>query len=239
MTTLLQIERLEAGYGRSPVVRGLTMRVDEGEIVSLLGPNGAGKTTTLLTVSGLLRPLGGEVRLFGSVVDARSPHRNALRGLAHVTENRSLFAALTVRDNVRLAARGRRDTPDVVRYFPALDGLMGRKAGLLSGGEQQMLAIARAIVTRPRLLLIDEMSLGLAPVIVEQLAPIIRQIVDDTGVGVVLVEQHVPVALAIADRAVVLRHGRVVLSGTAAELAQDPELLHASYLGADQAVAAS
>jgi branched-chain amino acid transport system ATP-binding protein len=241
MSPLLEVWDLHAGYGRTVVVRDLSLTVEPGEIVALLGPNGAGKTTTLMTVTGLLPALAGEVRLFGGPVDTRAPHRNARRGLGCVTEDRALFGGLSVRDNLRLAARddgggrarrSRPDLTDVTRYFPALGPLADRRAGLLSGGEQQMLVIARALVARPRLLLVDEMSLGLAPKIVDQLATVLRRVADDLGIGVLLVEQHVPVALSIADAAVVLAHGEVVARGPAADLAERPDLLQASYLGA-------
>jgi branched-chain amino acid transport system ATP-binding protein len=229
-TPLLQVDSLHAGYGRTVVVRDLSLSVQAGEVVALLGPNGAGKTTTLMTVAGLLRPIAGSVRLFGEAVDAHRPHRNARRGLGFVTEDRSLFPGLTVAENLRLGEQDDAAWDDVARWFPPLVELAGRRAGLLSGGEQQMLALARALVRRPRLLLVDEMSLGLAPVVLEQLAPVIRSVADDLGIGVLLVEQHVPVALGIADRAVVLRHGQVVAEGTAQELAADTAQLHASYL---------
>ncbi len=230
MSALLEVEDLRAGYGRVEVVRDLTLTLAEGEVVALLGPNGAGKTTTLLTIAGLLPPLGGSVRVLGQPVDWRVAHRNARRGVALVTEDRSLFPQLTARENLRLASRTRRGL-DVASYFEALEALLDRKACLLSGGEQQMLAIARALAAKPRLLLVDEMSLGLAPVVVERLAQIVRRVAEELGIGVLLVEQHVPVALSIADRAVVLRHGEVVLTGEASVLAGQPELLHSSYFG--------
>jgi len=230
VSALLEVEDLRAGYGRVEVVRDLTLTLAEGEVVALLGPNGAGKTTTLLTIAGLLPPLGGSVRVLGQPVDWRVAHRNARRGVALVTEDRSLFPQLTARENLRLASRTRRGL-DVASYFEALEALLDRKACLLSGGEQQMLAIARALAAKPRLLLVDEMSLGLAPVVVERLAQIVRRVAEELGIGVLLVEQHVPVALSIADRGVVLRHGEVVLTGEASVLAGQPELLHSSYFG--------
>jgi branched-chain amino acid transport system ATP-binding protein len=229
MSALLDVRRLDAGHGRSVVVRDLSLTVDAGEVVALLGPNGAGKTTTLSTLAGLLPALCGEVLLLGRPVDVRAPHRNAARGLGYVPEDRALFGGLTVRENLWLAAK--RGWTDVSVYFPALERLADRRAGLLSGGEQQMLAIARALVAQPRLLLVDEMSLGLAPKVVDQLAAVIRRIADDLGIGVLLVEQHIPVALAIADRALVLVHGEMVACGPATELAERPDLIHANYLG--------
>ena len=234
---LLDVRGLRAGYGRSVVVRDLSLTVAPGEVVALLGPNGAGKTTTLATVAGLLPALGGDIVLLGGPVDARRPHRNARRGLRCVTEDRALFPGLTVRENLRLGAprRGRSGAgahgDELAARFPALERLLPRGAGLLSGGEQQMLAIARALAGRPRLLLVDEMSMGLAPIVAHELAGAIRRAADELGIGVLLVEQHVPVALTVADRAVVLVHGEVVAAGPAAELAESPELLRANYLG--------
>jgi branched-chain amino acid transport system ATP-binding protein len=234
MANLLEIENLSTGYFGVPVVRDLNLTVGEGEIVALLGPNGAGKTTTLLTTSAIVPIIDGDIRVFGKSVKGRRPHLVARDGLAHVPEDRSLFFQLTVKENLKLGSRkGGADMEKVVEYFPALGPLMNRRAGLLSGGEQQMLAVGRALTTAPRLLMIDEMSLGLAPVIVERMLPVVRQIANDTGCGVLLVEQHVHLALEVADRAYVLSHGELVLSGNAKELAGDIEKLTASYMGGE------
>ncbi|MFM7126640.1 MAG: ABC transporter ATP-binding protein [Actinomycetota bacterium] len=232
MTALLQIDDLHTGYNGVSVVRGLNVHVDEGEVVALLGPNGAGKTTTLLTTSGLIPVISGDVKVFGKSVAGRRPHMIAREGLAHVPEGRALFYQLTVGENLRLgAAKGSADIKKALGYFPALEPILDRRAGLLSGGEQQMLAMARALTVSPRLLMVDEMSLGLAPIIVERLLPILRQIADETGAGVLLVEQHVHMALQVADRAYVLSHGELTMEGKASDLAKDRSLIEASYLG--------
>jgi branched-chain amino acid transport system ATP-binding protein len=234
MSAVLEAEGLVAGYGSVRVVHGIDLTVEPGEVVALLGPNGAGKTTTLLTISGLLRPLGGSLRIFGEPTEKQSASGIARSGVAHVPEDRSLFTQLTVAENIRLACRGagrRAREEEVLGYFPELARIRSRKAGLLSGGEQQMLAVGRALAASPRLLLVDEMSLGLAPVIVRRLLPILRTIAREGGIGVLFVEQHVQFALDLADRAYLMNRGRIALSGTGAELRTRKDLVQASYLG--------
>jgi branched-chain amino acid transport system ATP-binding protein len=228
----LVVRDLFAGYQQVPVVRKLNLEVHPGEVVALLGPNGAGKTTTLETVAGLNRPISGTIELSGENIGGTPAYVLAHRGLALVPEGRALFPGLTVREHLRLAGgRNASREEELLEMLPELQKCLGRKAGLLSGGEQQMLAVGRALVTRPRLLLVDEMSLGLAPVIVERLLPILRRAADELGASVLFVEQHVALALEISDRAYVLAHGRIRIEGPAAELRERRELLAASYLG--------
>jgi len=228
----VELVGLTAGYDGAAVVRDLSLSVAPGEVLALLGANGAGKTTTLRAISGLVAPMAGQVRVLGADIRGRSPYRVAARGVAHVAEGRSVFFGLTVGEHFRLGWRGQRlDREEAYRYLPALRELSDRRAGLLSGGEQQMLALATALARRPRLLLVDELSLGLAPVVVERMLPVMRRYAQDTGAAVILVEQHVELALQVADRGIALAHGRIELEGAAAELRQDRGLLVSSYLG--------
>lgn len=230
---ILQLDALSAGYLGTPVVRDVSLDVNPGEVVALFGPNGAGKTTTLSAIAGLIAPLGGQIRFRGEAISARPAHRLAKAGISLVPEGRALFFGLTAREHIKLAGRRGAQLPEreLLELLPELTKCMDRKAGVLSGGEQQMLAVGRALVTRPRLLLVDEMSLGLAPVVVERIMPVLRRVVEDLGAAVLFVEQHVALALEVADRAYVLAHGRLVLEGHAADLRKNPDLLRASYLG--------
>ena len=232
---MLRVEDLDVYYGEIRALKGVALEVCRGEIVALLGNNGAGKTTTLRAVSGLLVPRRGRVALEGSSLVGVPPHDVVLRGIAHVPEGRRIFNRLTVRENLAMGAYLRRDdgvAADLGRVyslFPRLEERATQVAGTLSGGEQQMLAIGRALMARPRLLLLDEPSMGLAPVLVEQ----IFQTIDDInrqGTTILLVEQNASMALSIAHRGYVLETGVVVLSGTAAELADNAEVRRA-YLG--------
>jgi len=232
MSAALETRGLVAGHGSVPVVRPLDLTVEHGTVLAVLGPNGAGKTTLLTTLAGLLPSLGGELLIDGKPLPRGKPRSANRSGLVLVPDDRALFTTLTLRENVVLARRaGGPSLDDILDLFPALRDRLSVPAGALSGGEQQMLAVARGMVQNPKVLLVDEMSMGLAPVIVEDLLPVVRRIVDETGSVVVLVEQHVRLALEVADNAIVLVHGDVTLAGPATELAADRRRLEAAYLG--------
>ena len=232
MTTALELEGLTAGYDQAAVIRDVNLTVGAGEVVALLGSNGAGKTTTLRVISGIVKPISGRVSVDGEDLASRSPTARARLGIAHVPEGRGIFFGLTVAEHFRLGPRGEQlDEELAYEYFPKLRELRERRTGLLSGGEQQMLAIGRALARRPRVLLLDELSLGLAPVIVESLLPIVRDYARESKCAVLLVEQHVHLALEVADRGYVLSHGEIVLHSSAEELRGNRQLLVASYLG--------
>jgi branched-chain amino acid transport system ATP-binding protein len=225
-TTLIEARSVSSGYGKMAVVRDLDLHVDAGEVVVLIGANGAGKTTTLLTLAGELTPLQGEVHFLGQPTKAPM-HARCRNGLGYVTEERSVIMDLTVADNLKLADVA----PEVAfGYFPQLEAIMGRRAGLCSGGEQQMLSLARALGRDPKVLLADELSLGLAPLVVAGLFDVLRHAADDRGIGVLLVEQHVRQALKMADRVYVLARGRVALHGTTDEVAGQLDKIEAAYL---------
>jgi branched-chain amino acid transport system ATP-binding protein len=230
----IDLQDVTSGYAGIPAIRGLSMTVRRGEVVALLGPNGAGKTTTLLTIAGVLRPTAGTVTVLDRPVESGRPHLAARRGISLVPDSRSLFGGLTAEDNIRLASRWsskRVDVAEVVHLFPALKPKLRTRAGLLSGGEQQMLAIGRAIAGDAKVLMIDEMSMGLAPVITKSILPIIKAAAVQRGAAVLIVEQHIDLALEVADRGYVLNHGELHLSRTSADLLANRNLVQASYLG--------
>lgn len=233
---LLELENLHVYYGHIHALKGISVSVDQGEIVAMLGSNGAGKTTTLRTVSGLLRPREGRVRLGGSTIDHLPPHEIVYRGVGHAPEGRRIFARLTVRENLEMGAYARNDyvairadMERVFTLFPRLKERIGQVAGTLSGGEQQMLAIGRALMGRPTVLLLDEPSMGLAPVLVEQIFETVKEI-NALGTTILLVEQNAYMALTVASRGYVLQTGEIVLTGTAKELQENEEVKRA-YLG--------
>ena len=232
----LEVDGLEIAYGRIPAVRGLSISVPDGQVVCLIGANGAGKTTTMRAISGLVRPRAGTIRFDGQDITGRPAYRIAAAGLRQVPEGRQCFAELTVAENLQLGAYlvpGRaeiaRRQQGVLARFPRLRERLGQLAGSMSGGEQQMLAIGRALMGAPRLLLLDEPSMGLAPLFVEEIFSIIAALKAD-GTTILLVEQNASAALDVADHAYVLETGRIVLSGPAAEVANDPAVA-AAYLG--------
>ena len=232
---LLRVVGLTAGFAAGPVLFGIDMEVGRGELIALVGANGAGKSTLLGVLSGLVRPTSGTITLAGEDVTHARPETIVSKGIAHVPQGRRLFATLTVEKNLMLGAYLRRggevrdDMARVLDHFPALKNKLSRDAGTLSGGEQQMVAIGRGMMARPKLLMVDELSLGLAPNVVDRLIDVIKQI-NDEGTALLLVEQDVLVALDAADRAYVLENGRVALSGLAAEVKDDRGVGRA-YLG--------
>jgi branched-chain amino acid transport system ATP-binding protein len=234
---LLECRELVAGHGSVVAVRPLDLALQAGTVTAVLGPNGAGKTTLLATLAGVLPRLGGEVHFDGKRLVSGRPTAANRAGIVLVPDDRALFKSLTVQENIEIARRRRTGPPaeQMLELFPSLEKRWKLAAGALSGGEQQMLAMARGLVQQPRALLVDEMSMGLAPVVVEQLLPVVRRVADESDAVVVIVEQHVKLALEVADEAIVLVHGEVSLRGPARELASSPERLEAAYLGAHDA----
>jgi branched-chain amino acid transport system ATP-binding protein len=237
VTRLLSVEALHAGYGPVPVLHGVSLHVDAGEIVAIVGANGAGKSTLLSAVTGLLRPSAGSVTFRGAEIAGRKAHLGPGSGMALVPEGGRLFPFLTVEDNLLLggyAGVGKDERQArmgaVMDIFPILRERAGQLAGKLSGGERQMCAVARAMMCRPALLMLDEPSVGLSPLMVERILSVVQEQVARTGLTVLLVEQNTVEALDIADRAYVLDHGEIVLEGGAAELAADPRVQQA-YMG--------
>jgi branched-chain amino acid transport system ATP-binding protein len=233
---LLEIDGLDVHYGGIHALRGVKLHVDAGEVVTLVGANGAGKTTTLRAISGLVKPSGGTVRFAGQTITGVPAHQIVQRGLVHAPEGRGIFANMTVEENLEIGAFLRRDKAEIAKdrehaleLFPRLRERLAQSAGTLSGGEQQMLAIARALMARPKLLLLDEPSLGLAPQLVALIFKIVRTIAAE-GTPILLVEQNAHMALQVANRAYVLEVGRIVLEGPAKDLAKDDKIRKA-YLG--------
>jgi len=230
-TRQLTVEGLDVAYGDFQVLWEAELRVDSGEIVCVLGPNGAGKSTLMNTISGLVQPLAGRITFLDRRIDGLPAHRTVSEGIAHVLERRRLFPFLTVLDNVLLGAHNRNARPHrdetlarVEGLFPILKQRRTQLAHTLSGGEQQMVAIARGLMARPKLLMIDEPFLGLAPQIVHEIGHLVRRIRDEQGISIVFIEQNVELALRLADRGYVLESGRTILSGPSAELLTSPEV---------------
>jgi branched-chain amino acid transport system ATP-binding protein len=234
---MLRLEGVDVHYGRRKALSGISMEVREGEFVTLIGANGAGKSTLLRTISGLLTPSAGTIALDGEPIAGRAPHKLVSRGLAHVPEARQIFPDMTVRDHLELGAVRARDRDGpfarrlerVFALFPRLRERSGQRAGTLSGGEQQMVAIGRGLMSAPRLLMLDEPSLGLAPIVVDALADVVAELHRE-GLTILLVEQRVDLALRLADRGYVMETGRIVLADTADALLTNPEVKQA-FLG--------
>ncbi|MDM0040550.1 ABC transporter ATP-binding protein [Variovorax sp. J22G21] len=226
MAELLQIDNLSAGYGEAVVLTGVSLQLGEGQTLALLGRNGTGKTTLINTLAGATRQHGGSLMLHGSPLNKLAPHQRAAAGIGWVPQERNIFKSLTVHENLTAVERpGKWNPQRVYEMFPRLAERKGNLGTQLSGGEQQMLAVGRALVVNPRLLLLDEPLEGLAPIIVEELLRAIRRITQDEGLAAIIVEQHPQAILAISDRAVVLDHGTVVHTDSAAALRARPEVL--------------
>ena len=236
MGTMLKIDNINVYYGAIHAIKGISLEVREGEIVTLIGANGAGKSTTLRTISGLLKPKTGKITFLGGNIAGRPAHEIVREGISQVPEGRRIFAEMTVLENLELGAFIRKDADGirkdmemVFQRFPRLEERKDQQAGTLSGGEQQMLAMGRALMSRPKLLLLDEPSMGLAPLLIREIFSIIEDI-NKTGTTILLVEQNANMALSIADRAYVLETGRITLSGDAGKLAASEDVRKA-YLG--------
>lgn len=226
----LLLDGVTVNRGAGPVIRDVNLRVETGAITAVVGPNGAGKTSLLEAISGVVAVASGSITIDGKRLNRVSRVGRTKLGLAHIEQGRAVFAELTVAENLRLATGERAAVDRALQVFPELDKRRNSRAALLSGGEQQMLVLARSFTANPRFLLIDEMSLGLAPVVFNRLLPVVRRFADD-GVGVLLVEQFTHMALGIAGEALVVSSGRVSYHGEAAALRDDPGLLHSAYLG--------
>jgi branched-chain amino acid transport system ATP-binding protein len=233
---LLELRDLRVHYGRAEALKGVSINADEGDLVSIVGANGAGKTTILRTISGLNKPISGEIRFQGKRIDGMPAHKIVGMGIGHIPEGRMVFAPMTVLDNLKMGAYLRKDKSGIARdldivfqHFPVLKERLGQQAGSLSGGEQQMLAIACALMSTPKLLLMDEPSTGLSPLLVEEISNIIKDI-NKEGISIILVEQNARMALRLAKKAYVLEVGRIVLEGDPEELVND-ERVKKSYLG--------
>ena len=234
MAEILKVENINVYYGQIHALKDISLKVDEGEIVALIGANGAGKTTTLRTISGLLRSKTGSIKLMDNEISHTEAHKLVSMGVAHVPEGRHVFLQMTVQENLEMgaytnSANLKAGIEDVYKRFPRLKHRMNQVAGTLSGGEQQMLAMGRALMSKPKLLMLDEPSMGLAPILVQQIFDIIKEL-HKAGTTILLVEQNAEMALEVADRAYVLETGKIKLSGTGKELAQSDEIKKA-YLG--------
>jgi branched-chain amino acid transport system ATP-binding protein len=240
MSALLEIRNLETFYGPIMAIRGVSLEVHAGRVVTVLGANGAGKTTLLKTISGIMDPEKGKILFEGREIQGREPHKVVRAGIVHVPEGREVFPLLTVEENLALGAYTRRDRGEIARdremvfsYFPILAQRRGQEAGTLSGGQQQMLAIGRGLMGRPKIMLLDEPSLGLSPLLTQEIFSILRRLNKDEGVTMMLVEQNAAVALNLADEGYVMELGRIVMSGSAERLAASEDIQN-FYLGHTQ-----